>query len=226
MATAVSYSVVVVTPPAIEPLSLDDAKLHLRVSSTEEDSLITDLISAARQWVEAYLNRSLITQTLRLRADAFPDTPARTVLLANNWPGLTLESYLTRASALTNGPLYLQRPPLQSVTSIQYYDSTGASQTLSPSLYLVDSDAEPARVSPVYGQSWPSLQARIGALNVTYVAGYGDTAASVPLAIKQAIRLMVSQFYEFREPVVPESLQEVPLSVRALLDAYRVPEWD
>lgn len=221
-----SYSVVVTAAPAIEPVSLEDAKLHLRVTATEEDDLVSDLISAARQWVEIYLNRTLITQTLRMRADNFPDVPYRSILLQNNWPGLTLESYLTRASALTNGPLYLQRPPLQAVSSLQYYDSNGTLQTWDPSLYLVDADAEPGRVSPVYGQSWPSTQARQAAVTVTYTAGYGATADAVPLAIRQAIKLMVSQFYEFREPVVPESLQTVPLSVASLLEAYRVHEWD
>lgn len=77
-----------VTPPAIEPITLEEAKLHLRVDGTEENSLISALITAARQKAEEYTRRAFITQTWELALDS------------------------------ASGKVYLPRPPVQTIDEI------------------------------------------------------------------------------------------------------------
>jgi len=140
-------SVVVVTAPSVEPITLTQAKVHLRVDDDSSDDLITALIVAARQYAEKYTNRAFITQTLRAYFDNF--TPV----------------------------IRLPRPLLQSVTSVKYIDTNGTEQTVSSSLYKVDVASQPSRVVPVFGEVWPSARYEINAVYVEYVAGYGVAAA-------------------------------------------------
>jgi len=128
--------------PRAEPLHVEDAKLHLRVTETDSDALIRSLITAALGYAEMFTRRQFVTATLRLTLDAFPAV------------------------------IRLPRPPLASVTSIQYTDIDGVTQTLSSSDYQVDGRSEPARIQPAYGESWPSTRRELNAVTVTYVAGY------------------------------------------------------
>ena len=61
------------TAPAVEPLSLDEAKAYLRVETTDDDAVIGALISGSRIHIEAQTRRALITQSWRLSADAWPE---------------------------------------------------------------------------------------------------------------------------------------------------------
>ena len=134
---------VLVTPPAAEPLSTGDAKQHLRVDDASDDQVIGALVIATRHWAEKVLRQALVTQTWDLTLDAFPAC------------------------------LEVPRPPLQSVTWIRYVDPDGVLQTLSASLYQVDAAAKPARIVPAYDQSWPDTRAQLAAVSVRFVAGYG-----------------------------------------------------
>lgn len=182
----------IVTPPAAEPVSLAEAKLHLRIDVNDEDTLVESYITAAREWCELAARRAFVTQTLALR-------------LAE-WP--------------CGDCIQLPRPPLASVTSITYTDSAGANQTMTSADYLVYATAEPGLVQLGYGKSWPSATLQLGpSIVITYVAGYGN-AAAVPKRYKQAILLMTGHFYENREQVIAVpgiSLAEVPLAVQSLL---------
>lgn len=185
----IDYGLVPVTPPAAEPLSRAEAKLHLRVDLTDDDADIDDLVRAARELVEEHSGRSLVTQTWRLELDRFPCWDIR-----------------------------LPRGPLQSVTSITYIDVAGATQTLSSSLYRV----VPSRnlVEPVYAGYWPATQYVSGAVLVTYAAGFG-AAGAVPLRAKQAIKLLVGEWYANRE-----LLGTVPLGVEGTFAALVRSLWD
>lgn len=184
--------------PALDPISLAEAKAHLRVEIASDDALIAGLILSARQWVETYCRRALMTQTLDYKF--------------GSWPAC----------------IVLPRPPHQSVTSVSYVDPAGATQTLSASLYQTDlSDASLAgRIMPAYGQSWPSLRLGVfNAVTVRYVAGYGSNPGDVPYPIRQAILLLVGHLYESREAInIGNIVNELPFSVRALLDPYRDPD--
>lgn len=152
-----------VTPPAEEPISLDEAKSQASIHSNDDNGLIGSYIVAARQAAETYLQRALFTQTWQLQLTDFADI-----------------IWLPMAA------------PLQSVTSVKYYDSAGTLQTLSTSFYTVDTTSEPGRVLRAPNQVWPSTQAdRLVVVIITYVCGK-SSVADIPEAVKQGIRLHVS----------------------------------
>lgn len=166
--TTTAGGLVLVTPPAEEPVSLAEAKLHLRVDHTEEDALIGVLITTAREYVEMYTRRQLVTATWRLTLDCWPRC------------------------------IRPPRPPLASVTTLQYLDVDGVLQPVDPTTYVVDSSVEPGRILLGYGGSWPATAHMPGAAQVLYVAGYGP-ASAVPATFKQAMLLYIGDLYEHRE---------------------------
>lgn len=182
--------------PATEPVTTAEAKTHLRVTDSNSDTYIDTLIATARLACERETNRAFITQTWVLRLDSFPDV------------------------------IRLRKCPVISVSSIAYVDSNGDSQTLSSSLYQVDTSTEPARIIPAYGQTWPTTRSQINAVTVTFTCGYGG-ASSVPVAIKHAIKLLISHWFEVREPVVMGTIvASLPMSVQYLLDPYKFVQFD
>lgn len=182
--------------PTVEPVTRAEAKAHLRVDVTDEDTLIDTLITTAREHAEALTERQFITATYTLKLDAFN--------------GLY-------------GCIELPRPLLIGVSSITYSDSDDATQTLSSSLYQVDSSSEPARIIPAYGETWPDTRPKMNAVTITFTAGYGATAASVPTPLKQAILLLVAHWFENREPVnIGNIVSPIPFTVSALLGPFRI----
>lgn len=171
-----------ITPPADEPVSLADAKAHLRVEDTGDDALITALIVAARREAEHRTGRALVTQTWKLTLDAFPD-----------------------------GKIELPRPPLASVSSIAYTDADGAPQTVDAGDYQVVIDELIGYVQPAYGKAWPSARQVPGTIAVTFVAGYG-AAAAVPQTVKQWMLLQVGAMYENRAAAGDRQAYQLPFA--------------
>ncbi len=181
------------TAPSQEPVTLAEAQAHLNITSADDNSYITALIAAARQYAENHLQRALITQTRSLYLDAFA---------SEMMPAFS---------------------PLQSVLSITYNDENGATQTLSTSVYNVDAVSTPGKVTLGYNQSWPSTRTMKNAVRIQYKAGYGDSGSAVPEAIRQAMLLLVGHWYENREPVaVGMATNNIDFTVTALLQQYRV----
>lgn len=154
-----------------EPLTVAEAMPHIRVTSASEASLIAGYISAARLWVENEISTSLGARTAYLYLDYFPDDEIE-------W----------------------HFPPLNSVTSLQYVDSDGTTQTLSSSLYRVSTARRPPIIKPVYGQIWPVTYVGANAVTITASVGY-TTPSSVPECAKQAIRYLTAMYFENREPM-------------------------
>jgi len=193
-------SIVQTSAPAIEPVTLAEAKTHMRVDIADDDAFITSLITAAREHAEVATQRQFITATYELRLDDFPHRYHDTILLP--------------------------KPKLQAVSSIVYTDAGASPVTIDPTTYQVDLHTEPARIRPAYGQVWPYIrQGQLGAVVITFTAGYGDTAATVPGGIKQAIKIIVSDMYENRESLAMgrgEQPFPVPFAAAALLGPFRV----
>lgn len=164
-----------VTAPALEPIDLADAKRQCRLPDdlTDLDTQISAYVSAAREWAEVYTGRAFLTQTWDLKFDAFPSV------------------------------IVLPKPPIASVTSVSYIDTNGSTQTLSGALYTDDLPAgpyaQPGRIVPAYGQTWPSTRDVPNAVTVRVVCGYGSDPANVPDAIKQAIRVKVATMHHLAE---------------------------
>ena len=134
----------IITPPAIEPVTLAELKKHLRITHDDEDSILRTYLQAARMYAETTLCwRAFIEQELELTKDYFPSV------------------------------FSLPRPPLQSVTSITYRTRDGTVETIDPADYIVDADSEPARIVPAVDERWPSDSLYpVNAVRVRYTAGY------------------------------------------------------
>jgi uncharacterized phiE125 gp8 family phage protein len=153
------YSLYRSSEPASEPISLAELKNYLRVEHTVDDVELTSVLTAARQAVERDTGRSLITQTWVLQLD--------------QWPSWYLQ---------------LPKPPIASVASITYVDTDGVTQTWAAANYVVDVRSRPGLIRLAYQSRWPSIRGDRRGIAVTYTAGYGDTAASVPADLRQAIK--------------------------------------
>lgn len=190
-----TWALSLITGPAEEPITLTEAKSYSRVEVSDDDALIASLMIAARQQCETITRRALITQTWELILDEFPG----------------------------NGRIEIPLPPLQSVTSITYLDSAGASQVLSTDVYKVDTASLPGKITLKSGQSWPSTYDESAAVMIRFVAGYG-AAADVPDGIKSWLKLRVTTMYEHREESqIGTSIVDMPRDFTiGLLDPYRV----
>lgn len=136
-----------ITAPVLEPVSLNEAKQHIRVTADDEDTLINQLIISARQRAEVYMKRAILTQTLEIYSDAF-------------------ESYID-----------LPFSPVQSVVSIKYIDTDGGEQTLDAAEYSLSNKRTPAVVVEAYGKTWPTTRDQLDAVTVQYVAGWLNPAS-------------------------------------------------
>lgn len=187
-------SVTVVTPPTEYPVSLASAKAMLLVDHSADDALIGSLIAAATAEVQEQASRSLVTQTLRLALDGWP----------------------------ADGVIRLWRPPVQSVTSVQYYDGDGALQTVPNTDYVAVLDVSPPVIVPAPGKSWAGSLRAFSAVRVTYVAGYGD-AATVATAAADLVGLLmglVAVDYENRDSMSNQAMQQRDRLVAALQARY------
>src|SRR5579883_445112 len=204
----------IVTPPAVEPLSLSDAKLNLKVDYTEDDSLISTLITAARVRCETISRRTFITTVYDHIIDGFPY--AGGYLNRNIRYNPTLLNWLPSNA----GVIELPRPPLQSVTYITYLDQTGTLQTLDPSVYRVLKGSESVgKVTTQINKIFPITSPQIGSVTIRLVCGYGDTSASVPKPCIQAMNQLIAHWYNHREGVSDIKYEQVPETVYALLDS-------
>jgi uncharacterized phiE125 gp8 family phage protein len=163
----------VTIPPTVEPIPLAEAKEHLRIETTEDDALLQSIIAAARIAIENYLDQKLITQTVVEYFESFPE----------------------------NGSFDLRFYPVQSIDSITYVDTDGATQTWDSSNYQVDLyglyGGGPARIDAAYSATYPSIREQMSPVTVTYVAGYGGRD-DVPEDIKAAMRLLIADLYDNR----------------------------
>ncbi len=198
-----------VTPPAGEPVSLAEAKQHLRVDGGDDDLLIGSLITAARQAAETKTGRQLITARWKLLLDAFP--------------GPLMQSASGASFSLPGHAILLAKCPVQSVVSIEYLDMNGTTQVMPASDYVLDAACEPARLTPAFGKTWPPTLPQMGAVSVTFDAGYG-TASAVPEGLKSWIKLRVGSLYGHREEMSVLSRGRIdPLPfVDGLLDGFKV----
>lgn len=156
-----------------------------------EDSLVSALITAAREYCELYTGRAMATQTLEAYANSFG---------CRNYIRLPMR-------------------PIQSVTSVKYKDSDGTETTLTADTdYIADMDE--GRIVLPYGETWPSFTAyTVNPVKIRYIAGY-YASNLIPKAIKQAMLLLIGHWYANRE-AVGNAGGEIEFAVRALLSLYR-----
>jgi len=160
---------VVVTPPAVEPVTLDEAKDYAGIRGSSFDTRIAMFITAARVRLEQDNGRSYIHTTRRYTLDWWP-----------------VEQAVIK-------PPYA---PLASVTSITYVDAAGDTQTWAADQYQVDLTTEPGRIARAYGVSWPVIRGDLGGIQIVYVSGHGAAASDVPQEYRLAILDIVRQMWD------------------------------
>jgi len=182
----------IITPPAQLPVDIQTARDQLRVDHTNEDDLIIGLVAAATNYFEDVYSHSLITQTLEL--------------VLESWP--------------VGSRIIMPQPPLQSITSIKYYDQDGVEYTLDSSSYLVNTTAWPGFVILKSGSSWPTVDLKeTEGILIRFVAGYGEDFNHIPQAIHQGLLMLLGHLYENRETVVIDrgiTIAQVPWGTQIL----------
>lgn len=156
--------------PAAEPFTTAEMKNRLKIDSdiTADDTLVDDLVKAARQYVENYLDTSLINQVITEKI--------------TYWPNV----------------IKLSVNPVASVTSIVYTDENGDPQTLATNQYVVDNSGKLTTIHRAKDVTWPEVYMERNNITITYVAGYGATSASIPADLRQAVALVAIDYYENR----------------------------
>lgn len=191
------YSLNLITAPAIEPISVSEARTHLKLKPDDEilDDEIVSIISVAREKIENETRRALITQTWEAVSAKFP------------WS--------------SDCPIELELPPLQSVTSVKYLDIDGVEQTWNPSLYQVNTKSTPGLILPVFGEAYPETGDVINAVIIEFVAGYGDEAKDVPSPLRHAMKLIIGELFVRREEaIVGAAITTIPVSASNLISPY------
>jgi uncharacterized phiE125 gp8 family phage protein len=204
-------SIRVIASPAVEPVTLFETKVHLRVDTDDEDVLLAALIRAARVRCEQHTRRAFVTQTIRYGVDEVPE-------VGQNW--------LTSERSIWAG-LELPRPPFRSLLAVTFTTDSDEAIPLDPSEYRISSAGdEPARLM-LRGPFIQTLPREFDALTIDFVAGYGDRGIDVPDPLRQAVLVTATSMYEDREgATVPtgSAQGEAPLPplARQLMAGYRV----
>jgi uncharacterized phiE125 gp8 family phage protein len=186
-------ALVLTAAPTAEPVTLAEAKAHLRVEEAGEDPFIAALIETSRLHIEAALGLALLTQTWSWRLDGWPDGDA----------------------------VVLPLKPVQAIPAVRITAADGTVETMPASSYILDGASAPPRLHPKAGR-WPQPGARAQGIEIELVAGYGDEVTSVPAPIRQALLMLVAHWYEHREPVLAGTVPApIPDTVSALLAPYR-----
>jgi uncharacterized phiE125 gp8 family phage protein len=190
-------SLKVQTQPVVEPVSVADAKAHIRVDTNTDDTYIAALIGAAREYCETYMDETLVDSQYVMRLDAFPAV------------------------------IELPRPPMsqtpaRTAVSITYVTGeAGGTATLDTTAYRVDRDSVPGKIRTTYAGSWPSHLLDYGSVTVTWWGGRGEDGSKVSPRVKAAILMLVGQWYERRMAADAASMSEMPFGVKALLDSVK-----
>ncbi len=183
------------TAPAVEPVSVDEAKLHLRIIGSDENAYLEALIKAARQKVELDTGRALITQRWKAILDDFPGSRF----------------------------IVLPKTPLSSVVSVKYYNSSGVLTTISSADYLVHTATTPGAIELRSGLSWPVTREEAQAVEILFEAGYGAAGAAVEHQLRHAIKFLVSHWFSVREPInLGTSVSAVPQTYDFLTLPFKV----
>ena len=177
--------------PTISPVSLAELKLHVRVDQADDDAILEAMLNAATAFVENRTGLRLAQQTW-----------------TQSFSGLADRLYLTGA-------------PVSSVSSISYYDTANAAQTLTSSLYRLVAGWDGVYVEQDSDSTYPETYTRADAVTVTFVAGFGTTAGSIPDDLRQAVKLIVGHWYETREDAMPMEQRPIPNGAAALMAAHR-----
>lgn len=195
----------------VEPITLAQAKAHLRLTgTTSQDALIEAWVAAARSHFEEQSGRASVNGVWEYGLDGTP---------------------LQRA-------IELPRPPMWNDVTVTYDDAAGAEQTFDAASYrvlpsfvvsagspsdtpVIDAYCPCGRIELVSGATWPTTSGLARSLRIRRTCGYGETADAMPKLLQAVLFLLVGHFYAHREEVTEAALHQLPLGVEALLRTFK-----
>lgn len=183
--------------PATEPITTAELKTHLRIDTSDEDTLLATYISAARAYAERELGMTIAESTHTLYLDEFPSG---------------------------NGVIELLRPPVTALNSVKYYDIDNVQQTWSSNEYEVDFKSYPSRLRPATDYFYPSTYNRLNAVEITYTAGYDEAELETSEWAKHLIKIIAGFMYEHREAYEVTGMRNLPMAVENIINNHRVYE--
>jgi len=193
-----------ITPPAVEPVTVSEVKIYAHIDHSIDDLLIAQWIKSARILAENYQRRAYYEQVWELSFD--------------DWPAL---------------PFLIPRPPLVAIDFIEYYETDNTKTTMALTDFLIDTNHEPARLAHAYQVMWPSVILReIDAVRIRYTCGFAAQTtnttttfapdiADIPDNVKDAIYLYCTYRNENRSG----EIEKVPRAFYDLLyqDGFATP---
>jgi uncharacterized phiE125 gp8 family phage protein len=185
------------TPPTVEPVTLAEAKAHCRIDTNDDDAYVASLITAAREWCEQYLDRTLVQTQWVMRFDSFP-----------------YEIELPRPPVATAGTA--------TAVTVTYTLGDESTAVLSSSQYRVDRHSTPGVVRQLRSGTWPANLDDKNAVTVTWWAGYGSSSSDVPAAIRHAMLMLIAYWYDNRSAVLIGSIsKQLEFAVESLLSSQK-----
>ena len=198
------YSLTLVTPPLVEPITADEANNYMRLDTpgVADAAFIAGLIKAARKYCENFQHRAYITQSWEMSLCEFPC------------------AYNDRMNNSQNSDVIeIPMGNLQTIDSVKYTDSANTVHTLASNTdYIVSTRGILGRLSPVFSGIWTtSALAPLDSVVIKFTCGYGLTPATVPETAKQAMYMLISYWYDNRQAANQYIPKEIEFSVKALL---------
>lgn len=179
--------------PLVEPVTLLEAKAHLRLDAdfTDDDLYVQSLLTAARVHVENVSDRTLIRSQWQMKFDFFPA-----------WD------------------IELARPPVMpDAVTLTYVPSDAVYSPISYTDFRTDRDSTPAAIRPQWNGTWPTCRGAENDITVTYWAGYGTSGLQVPTPARHAVLMLAAHWYRVRESVIDGGMNPVPQAIEYLIGA-------
>ena len=204
--------------PSVEPLSLAEAKAHLRLEPSDDDDLVTALIQSARESCERFTGRALVERQLTLFLDAWPTAETS---YEEGWREGPLIEAVQRW-------IELPRPPLQAVEAVTIYDEADVGTSWAATNYFVDTASDPGRLVARSGVALPSPSRVANGIEIAYRAGYAadesgsprDYRTNIPQALRDGMKRLIAQLYEERGESAEAAIG--PSGAAALWAPFRV----
>ena len=202
----------VTTQPTIEPISIEEAKEHLRLDDDVDDIPVKTFIKASRLWAEKYTGRAFITRTLQQSVDSTAS------ILDPLYEGIRT-GIETRAYS---NYIELAASPAISVTSINYYNDSDTQSTWATSNYYVDTISDLGRIYLRDGGTFPTDLRAANGLEINYTAGYGSSRSDIPDDIRLAMLQYMTFVYEHRGEQEGGTPPMPPKILSTLLNPYKI----
>lgn len=224
----------IITPPVEDPITVPDAKSHLRITYSAEDAYIQSLIKAATDWAQVFTRRVFLDTQAVVRIDKFPESGDGAELVGDpqgQWFYIRSGGHRKKEAPKRDKSILLPGGNVIAVNDIDYIDSNGAPQTLTgPTSAIVGTDYQEdltddewSFIYPNSSTGWPSVDSQsVNAVAIDYQVGWPDPL-DIPESIKQAIRFKVGDLFNIRDTIDAGSRSTLIDVAEKLLEPYVVP---